>query len=204
MPTTQQYRKVIEPYCFQSDWIYRKGDSARWKVSNRDVGHAYLKSGEYRRKRANRAERISSADSKLRVKVNGTEVVQLEHQFVELFREINESKYIMDIPDDYDGSGSRSYKFEVWKSACKFVVDYYTFLYERTGRIPPVPKIYHGPDGSIDIHWDYDQFKLLINIEEASSVATFYGSYADGQEIEGSFNYEAFTPQLLPAITMAL
>jgi hypothetical protein len=51
------------------------------------------------------------------------------------------------------------------------------------------PDIAPGPDGSIDLHWDYPAYEMLINIpRDESSMAGFYGDDRGRISIKGKFD----------------
>ena len=46
----------------------------------------------------------------------------------------------------------------------------------RRGYTLAVPRILPGPDGSVDVHWELDDFEVLLNFPvDAGAPATFYG-----------------------------
>ena len=52
----------------------------------------------------------------------------------------------------------------------------------------PPPSIGPCPDGSIDLLWNTDRFKLLINVQPNDSEASdFYGETPDGLIVKGNF-----------------
>ncbi len=114
---------------------------------------------------------------------------------------IEKSKYILELEDDWDDEGSLAYEKVTWLRAINFLLDYANAYYDQI-KLITTPKIYHGPDGSIDILWENENISLLINIPEDEEKANFYGKNIKGQEIEGVFLPEDFEINLLPNIAV--
>ncbi len=113
-------------------------------------------------------------------------VVQLNQRFVALHLEIEQSKYMLEYPDNWDDEGSLPYKKSTWKRAVQFIANYAEWIYATNYQVILCPKILHGPTGSIDIYWRNEDFHLLINISiDEKLPATFYGDDYHGQTVEG-------------------
>lgn len=136
----------------------------------------------------------------LNIVLNNEEVISIPFELRDLYQEINKSKYILDLSENHDDQGGDEYNEGTWKKAIIFLSKYISWIYTESGKIISSPKIFHGPDGSIDIQWKTNEFKLLINVPSENDIATFYGNYQDSQEIEGSFNLENYKLQLLPSL----
>lgn len=90
--------------------------------------------------------------------------LRVEVHFSALEEAIEASRYILDLPDDWDGEGSPGYTSVVWMHATDLVRTIGRRLFQRTESEPLVPAISNGPDGSIDLHWEHPSFELLINV----------------------------------------
>lgn len=52
-----------------------------------------------------------------------------------------------------------------------------------------LPEILPGPDGSIDLHWDYPGYEILINISAGPDAKVgFYGDDRSTVQVKGSFD----------------
>lgn len=111
---------------------------------------------------------------------------------------IKRSERILKLKDDWDGEGSKGYTEETWKNAIDFLIDYATRVYETHRQLIDIPRVSPGPDGSIDIDWETNEYGLLINIAESGNFATYYGDSPNGQKIEGEFNVQNNNLNLLP------
>ena len=89
--------------------------------------------------------------------------------------EIESSRRMLELPDDWDGEGSPRYSERTFERATAFVRNHVKWLWETFGITAPVPQINPGPAGSIDIHWKQRSWELLVNVPaEEGERATFY------------------------------
>lgn len=111
--------------------------------------------------------------------------VQLPNSFKVIANEIEESKHLLDLEEDWDGEGGMQITFETWKKAISFIVDYAMWLYDKHQHfvIEP-PQINPGPDTSIDLLWRNEKYRLLVNIPENSEQPVEY--YGDNNHGENS------------------
>lgn len=105
-----------------------------------------------------------------------------------LSEEINKSKYILDLKSNWDGEGSEPYTIKTLKISIEFIIKFAEFIRDTYSIDMIVPKIYHGPNGSIDLSWSKNDFRLFINIEKDGSKAHFYCDYNKKQVSEGVFD----------------
>jgi hypothetical protein len=135
------------------------------------------------------------------VDLTNEESISVSSELNPLIEAVEESKYILELPDNWDEEGSESYSKEVWVKAVKFLIRHAEWVLEQTGKPIVTPKILHGPDGSIDIYWKKPEFYLLINIpKEDGSLATFYVNNYKELKIEGQFNPIETLHYLLPPL----
>jgi hypothetical protein len=117
--------------------------------------------------------------------------------FKELINEIDNSKYLLEFKENWDDEESKGYKENTWVKSIIFLVDLTTWIYDQYDKKIETPKIYHGNNGSIDILWENDKYRLLINIpEDNDNPATFYGDDYKKQYIKGSINPSDYTKEL--------
>lgn len=114
-----------------------------------------------------------------------------------LEEEIEHSKYILNFEEDWDDEGASKYKPETWNRGIKYLKGHARWLKENRGISIDTPKISHGPDGSVDILWETEAYKLLLNIpEDINKKATFYGEDKLGFNLEGELNTDLFNEGL--------
>jgi len=134
-------------------------------------------------------EEIAASNDRLKIKLGEEEIDTLNPIFVDLFNEINQSKYILDFEDDWDEDGAKAYKSETWIKAVNILITYFNSAYDKFGEILSVPKIYHGPNGAIDLLWkSKDNYRLLVKVPEGSQELSFYGDDYKGTKFEGKFD----------------
>ncbi len=114
-----------------------------------------------------------------------------------LEEEIERSKYILNFEEDWDDEGAGKYKPETWERGIKYLKGHARWLKKNRGISIDTPTISHGPDGSIDILWETETYKLLLNIpEDLNKKATFYGEDKLGLNLEGELNTDLFNEGL--------
>lgn len=81
-------------------------------------------------------------------------------------------------PDDWDGEGSPGYRADTLDRAALFTVPF------TATDDCPVPKVWAGPDGSVDVAWRGER-EMLLNIPaNRAEPVSFYGQDA-GSEVKG-------------------
>jgi hypothetical protein len=103
---------------------------------------------------------------------------------------IDISRSILDLPDNWDDEGSPGYNLATWERATNLVRKM-SYEYKRKfGCSAEPPKIYNGPQGSIDVLWKLSNRKVLINIPaNENEPSDFFGSDGAGDEIQGEINH---------------
>ena len=102
---------------------------------------------------------------------------------------------MLEFEDNWDEEGSISYSRDTWTAATRFVVKLYNWAKTSHNTQIPAPKIYHGPDGSIDILWKNTRARLLVNIPPNTDIATYYGDDYETKRIVivDEFNFLDFS-----------
>lgn len=116
-----------------------------------------------------------------------------------LLPNIEKSKSILSFEDDWDDEESHKYDIHTWIVTIRFLLNYSKVLYQDFNIEIDTPKIYPGPKGSIEILWEENNYKLLINIEKKGEDALFYAdNQSNSQVTEGHFKVNNFKMSLLP------
>lgn len=93
-----------------------------------------------------------------------------------VFDAIDESKRILEWPDNWDGAGSLGFTKATWDRAARFVRDNAVQLWEDAGKIMDAPDIQPGEGGRIIIEWSLDDRELIVAIPpDAEAQADYYG-----------------------------
>ena len=89
---------------------------------------------------------------------------------------IQESRSLLDLPDDWDDEGSPGYAEATWMRAVDFLLHNAERLWQDQGVTVSAPEILPGPNGSIDLHWRVNNHELLLNIPaNLDELADYYG-----------------------------
>lgn len=119
----------------------------------------------------------------------GLQIMYAATKLAEIQKEIQKSKYILDLADNWDDEGSRGYQMSTWQRATSFLFKLSLKAWESFRVAIDAPKIYHGPNGSIDMLWKTDKYQILANFPDDPSLpATFYGNDSGKDSLEGTFD----------------
>ena len=116
-----------------------------------------------------------------------------------IMREIESSRRILELPEDWDGEGGRGYSKAAWDRAVRFVIETARAWQLALGFASPipVPQVLPAGNGSIDIHWKEEGFELLVNVPaETNAPASFYGDDYGKLHIKGTIDPEKPTTAL--------
>ena len=102
--------------------------------------------------------------------------------------EIERSRWILGLPENWDDEGSETYSSSTWQRAVAFLKQQAAYLREFGGELD-MPRILPGPEGSIDLHWEKSDYELLINIpKDPQRRAAFYGDDRVSLQIKGTLD----------------
>ena len=133
---------------------------------------------------------------------NGIAIGNIPDNLTHLIPAIEKSKSILLLEDDWDDAGATKYDERTWVAAIKFLLDYANTLYQDFNIEIDVPKIYHGPRGSIDLLWEMPTYVFLLNIKENGEDAVFYAdNQAKSQRVRGDFKLSHYNSALIPLAT---
>ena len=133
----------------------------------------------------------------LHLTVKGKLIGSIPNALLSIFEEIERSKYILDLKDNWNDDDAVGYTFDAWKKAVQFIIKLSAKIYNTCNQVISTPKIYHGPNGSIDIYWENEAFNLLINIPP-NGPGTFYGDNYKNNKVEGAFDPSIINLNLFP------
>jgi|GEM_PF-1626027 len=123
------------------------------------------------------------------VKLDSLQQVELPAELGEIAQAIEESKYILELTDNFDEEDAKACEFATWERAVQFLVEYSKWVFKSFHYVIDRPQIYDGPHGSIDMLWGTDRYRWLINFpEDRTQPASFYGDDFKLDQIKGTFN----------------
>jgi hypothetical protein len=96
----------------------------------------------------------------------------------DLVDEINDSKYILKLEDDWDNMGAVTISSELYEKAISFLLMYAIYIYKDDNKtVVQAPEINPCCNGTIDFSWSTLGARMLINIKYKSGkyIASFFG-----------------------------
>lgn len=113
--------------------------------------------------------------------------------------EIERSRAMLGLEDDWDDEGSPGYAETTWSRAIGFLVQNATQLWDGYGIAIEAPKVRKGPDGSIDLDWRTPHHELLVNVpaDEADPTSYYGDDGAGARTIKGTLEPTANNRWLL-------
>lgn len=120
----------------------------------------------------------------------------------ELDTVLEDSRRILDLREDWDDDGASAIAERTWERATGFLKRQAERLWSEASRLLPVPGILPVPNGSIDLHWETDEYELLINIpNDPNKPASFYGDNYGEIQIRGTLDPDREHPGVLSWLT---
>lgn len=115
---------------------------------------------------------------------------------------LEQARTLLDLGDNWDGEGSPGYSEATLVRASYFLIASSVGLWERHGKVMPLPQIEPGPGGSIDFHWQVGTREMLLNLPANSDdMLDFYGDTASGETVKGRAYAATVGPWLLAWLT---
>lgn len=110
-----------------------------------------------------------------------------ERDISELTEEIEHSKRLLKLNDNWDGEGSKGYLKPTWEKMVTFLMTLSNEFHDRYGLMIHAPIINPGTEGAIDLHWKEERFELLMSIPENDEIAmNYYGDNYGKSRIKGT------------------
>ena len=108
-------------------------------------------------------------------------------ELIHILNEIENSSNIIDLDKNWDDEGALQISFNTWEKATLFISNYSKWIYNNQNIIISEPDIAAVSDGSIDLTWSSEHARLLVNIKEAKTTASYYGDYfTENNNIKGN------------------
>lgn len=128
----------------------------------------------------------------------GTKNIPIPFALNRLKGVVEKSRHILELEDNWDDEEAESYSENVWENVLTFVVNLHLTAFKVFIVELDYPKIYPGPNGSIDITWKADTYEVLVNfpVNETDEI-TYYGEDNRSSKFKGSFKSTASCNSLL-------
>ena len=102
---------------------------------------------------------------------------------------IQDSRKILDWPDDWDGEGSKTFGESTWSRAVNWLREATVALHKRHELWVDPPQILPASEGSIDIYWKTSKSELLINFpENPEESVEYYGCGNQKDTVRGKLD----------------
>ena len=145
----------------------------------------YFEEIKYFDKRRNRpTSQITIEKSILTIDLGDGELIELDARLEKVIKEITDSKQILELQEDWDLSGAKAIKREIWLAAVKILAKYARYvLFEFSVIIQP-PEINPVPNGTIDLSWRTKNARFLMNIKDQNTgiIASYYGDLYNNEQ----------------------
>lgn len=118
--------------------------------------------------------------------------------FKHIYEEIDSSKDILRLDNDWDGFGAPEIPGSVYSSSISFLKKYIDFIFENTGIVVDAPEINPGKNENIFLSWRTKNARLAISIEykEGELIANYYGDIKNKQPIKGYVSVDGISEYL--------
>ena len=117
---------------------------------------------------------------------------------------IERSRRILDLKHGWDDEDALPC-IDAWHRAIAFLRCQAEWAARHFSLALPAPEIMPLASGSVDLHWDTEEYELLINVPgDPKQPATFYGDDRGSQHVKGALVPEAADEGLLQWITRRL
>lgn len=123
----------------------------------------------------------------------------LSTKLVEIVNTIEQSKFLPDLEEDWNGDNAEKVAKETWGRAAVFLIKYAQHILENFGIAIKSPEINPCRNGSIDLAWRTKNARLLINVKPTNSpvLASYYGDlYNNKQAIKNPIEDDTIVEHL--------
>jgi hypothetical protein len=126
---------------------------------------------------------ITVGKTLLAIDVDGT-VIGLDARLEKIAKEIEESKYILQLDDGWDSFNAKKFDKEVWVSAVSLLSKYAHYILNEFSTVIQPPEINPVPNGTIDLSWRTKNGRFLMNIKgnENNMLASYYGDLYNNEQ----------------------
>jgi hypothetical protein len=131
---------------------------------------------------------------RLRVRGDGGLPDVLDH----VAAEIDDSRQLLRLADDWDDAGSSGYAEPTWERATRFLVEAVTRLWRDHGIAVDGVDLFPGSRGNIDVEMRTAGRRLLVSVPaDAAISARYLGQAQTGGTIKGTFDLDRPDDRLL-------
>ncbi len=126
---------------------------------------------------------------------SGTDIA-IPQELSEIVTEIEKSKSLLSLKEDWDDQGALPIKASTWKNAILTLAESAKYVLLNENTIIGTPQINPGPESSIDIVGRMQNYRMIINILESAHHAKYYGDdYNNSSVIKGELPIDSIKLQ---------
>lgn len=113
------------------------------------------------------------------------------------------TKHLLYLKDGWDDEGGKIVPKNLWYNVMNFLLNINSKIYSDYKLLINEPSILPCPDGSLDLCWDNNKARILINFRNLDTMeAYYYGDlYTIESKIKGNFIGDSFNNEILHFIT---
>jgi hypothetical protein len=126
---------------------------------------------------------ITVTKSQLVIDVDGKSI-ELDAKLEKIAKEIEESKSILELNDDWDSFDAKKIDKEVWFMAVSLLSKYAHYILAEFSTVIQPPEINPVPNGTIDLSWRTKNGRFLMNVKgkESNTLASYYGDLYNNEQ----------------------
>lgn len=130
-------------------------------------------------------------EASLVLPLQGSAALPLQNTDLDVYRPDLEQqlagyRWMLELGEDWDGEGASPVHIDAFNRAVDFTRKAVAGAAARQGGAADIPKLSPGPMGSVDVHWEYPNRELAVNISaDHRTLATFYFRNDEGTRIHG-------------------
>src|SRR5690606_5828346 len=105
--------------------------------------------------------KVTSLTDNIEIKIDNEIIRTLPIRLQEIQKSIEDSYYILELEDDWDDEGGVPVDKNTFIRGIRFLINYSVWLLHNQNFLLAPPQINPGPDGSIDILWRTNHYRML-------------------------------------------
>ncbi|MES1181655.1 MAG: hypothetical protein ABUL44_02560 [Flavobacterium sp.] len=126
---------------------------------------------------------ITVAKTQLVIDIDN-ESIAIDARLEKIAKEIEESKYILELDSDWDSFNAKKIDKDVWLSAVNLLSKYAHYILTEFSTVIQSPEINPVSNGTIDLSWRTKNCRFLMNVKgtESNMLASYYGDLYNNEQ----------------------
>jgi len=153
---------------------------------------------EYELKRFQFYYNKAKSENKITIKLATEEIAEFPRALNKIAENIEKSKYILELENNWDGEGASKFKKNIWIKVVHFIATYSQYAFNEKNIAVGAPVITPLFDNSIDILWENEDYILIINItSNGREMSAFYHDNHKAFKRKGTFEVDKIDDEVL-------